>query len=282
MMKNNSNIAVKFEKVNFSYDRKVQVLRNTSFSIYENEYVCILGHNGCGKSTVSKILTGLLKPQSGDLILFGEKITSLNLRHLRNNVGIVFQNPDNQFIGLTAEDDIAFGLENRKVDPKKMKQIITQVAKVVKVDDLLSRESHLLSGGQKQRVAIASALAMNPNIIIFDESTSMLDPKAKQHLKELMVILKKYYGKTVISITHDMEEVINADRVIVMEKGSVVKTGKPSEVFTDREFLIKLKLDLPFTLLLSMALHDQNNKINPTLSYNELVDNIISVDKKWS
>jgi energy-coupling factor transport system ATP-binding protein len=269
-----NNKAVQLENIVFGYTDNEVNLDNVSVDIFENEYICVIGHNGSGKSTLSKVLTGLLKPRSGSIKLFNTPITKYNIKHLRDNIGIVFQNPDNQFIGLTAEDDIAFGLENRKVDPKMMKSIIDEVAVVVNIQHLLNKDAAKLSGGQKQRVAIASVLAINPKIIIFDESTSMLDPKAKAELKKLMVILKRNLNKTVISITHDMEEVVNADRVLIMNKGKVLKLGPPKEIFEDKEFLKNISLDIPFNLQLSKELSSTFPSIQPTLDLDNLIDQI--------
>jgi energy-coupling factor transport system ATP-binding protein len=266
--------AVEFQNVTFGYTSKVTNLDNVSFEIYENEYVCIVGHNGSGKSTLSKVLTGLLQPRSGTIKLFNQLINKNNIKHLRDNIGIVFQNPDNQFIGLTVEDDIAFGLENRKVDSARMRDIIVSAAKMVNVDNLLTFEANKLSGGQKQRVAIASVLAINPKVIIFDESTAMLDPKAKRELKNLMLVLKNQFNKTVVSITHDMEEVTSADRVIIMNGGKLLKSGNPKEVFEDREFLQTISLDVPFSLQLAKTLISQGVNIQPNLKTADLVEQI--------
>jgi energy-coupling factor transport system ATP-binding protein len=266
--------AVEFQNVTFGYTNKLTNLDDVSFDIYDNEYVCVVGHNGSGKSTLSKVLTGLLQPRSGTIKLFGQLISKTNIKHLRDNIGIVFQNPDNQFIGLTVEDDIAFGLENRKVDPVRMQNIIMSAAKMVNVENLLEFEATKLSGGQKQRVAIASVLAINPKVIIFDESTSMLDPKAKRELKNLMLVLKNKFNKTVISITHDMEEVTNADRVIIMNGGKLLKTGSPKEVFEDRNFLQTISLDVPFSLQLAKSLIGSGVNIQPSLKTSDLVEQI--------
>jgi energy-coupling factor transport system ATP-binding protein len=268
------NKVVEFSNITFGYTKDMMTLKNVSFDIFENEYVCIVGHNGSGKSTLSKVLTGLLQPKSGTIKIFNQAMTKQNVKHLRDNVGIVFQNPDNQFIGLTVEDDIAFGLENRKVNPDRMYDIILRAAHIVKVDHLLKLDAANLSGGQKQRVAIASVLAINPKIIIFDESTSMLDPKAKRELKELMVVLKEKFNKTIISITHDMEEVINADKVIIMNKGEVLKTGKPTDVFENEDFLRNVCLDIPFGLQLSKHLIENNIKITPSMSSNKVIEQL--------
>lgn len=268
----NKKTAIEFIDVNFSYVENQPILKNINFKIFENEYVCIIGHNGSGKSTISKILTALLKPQHGTIKLFDQEINTSNLKYLRNNIGIVFQNPDNQFVGLTARDDIAFGLENRKVPTHLMNDIIQNAAKTVEIEHLLHKEPLELSGGQKQRVAIASVLAINPNVMIFDESTSMLDPKGKLELKELMLDLKRQANKTIISITHDMEEVINADKVIVLEKGVVQMIDKPENVFVNKENLEKLKLDFPYTLNLSALLEDKKIIDKRTLDYGELIN----------
>jgi energy-coupling factor transport system ATP-binding protein len=265
---------VEFIDVTFGYKPGKNNIEKISLSIYENEYVCIIGHNGSGKSTLSKLLVGLLKPSNGVIKVFGEEINKQNIKRLHDRVGIVFQNPDNQFVGLTPEDDIAFGLENRKIDPAKMKNIILEAAKIVNIEEFLTLEASRLSGGQKQRVAIASVLALNPSIVIFDESTSMLDPKAKMLLKKLMVTLKDKYKKTVISITHDMEEVVNADRVIILKDGKLLETGSPREVFTNREFIKNINLEFPFILQLSLLLNNNHPQIPVTLDLDELVVNV--------
>ncbi|MDE5949808.1 MAG: energy-coupling factor transporter ATPase [Malacoplasma sp.] len=273
-MKDTTKKVFEIENVTFSYDLVNNVLDDISFDIYENEYVCIIGHNGSGKSTISKILVGLLKPSSGNIKIYGETVSYLNFQKLRNNVGIIFQNPDSQFIGLSARDDIAFGLENRKVNPSLMDNIIEQASEVVDVKDLLDKDSLSLSGGQKQRVAIASVLATNPKIIIFDESTSMLDPKGKSELKKVMVDLKNKSKKTVISITHDMDEVLNADRVIVLKKGKIIKSGKPENIFTDKKFLDNSSLDFPFILKLSKELNEKGINVDLTIVKEKLLESL--------
>ncbi len=270
---------ISFNNICFSYVEGTPVLNNVSFDIYPNEYVCIIGHNGSGKSTISKVLTGLLKPQSGFVHVLDNVISLETIKEIRNNIGIVFQNPDNQFVGLTAEDDIAFGLENRRYPREIMQPTIDIAAKIANITDLLKKEPSQLSGGQKQRVAIASVLAINPEIMLFDESTSMLDPKGKEELKQIILDLKQKAKKTIISITHDMEEVISADRVIVMEAGRVVANGKPSEIFTDHERMEALKLDFPYTLKLSYLLNDKFKEIPRTLNAQELIDKICLMKK---
>lgn len=276
-MQTTKSVAVHFDRISFGYDETL-VVKEVSFEIYQPEYVCIIGHNGSGKSTISKLLTGLLKPRSGTIYLYGHPVTKTNLKFLRDNVGIVFQNPDNQFIGITAEDDIAFGLENRKFPRNEMRAIVHNVAKQVGIEHILKVEPHKLSGGQKQRVAIASILAINPNVILFDESTSMLDPKGKIDIKQFMITLKNS-GKSIISVTHDMEEVINADRVFVMNHGHLVRVGKPEEIFQDEEFLREIRLDIPFTLSLGKELNKKNPFIEPTLNQPKLIRNILQCIK---
>ncbi|MEG1821212.1 MAG: energy-coupling factor transporter ATPase [Malacoplasma sp.] len=268
-MKN--SIAIKLDSISFSYEEGLEVLSNIAFEINDNEYVCIIGHNGSGKSTISKILMGLLKPTSGSIEVYGNKINHLNLTYLRKNIGIIFQNPDSQFIGLTPEDDIAFGLENLKINREEIGTIIRNVSNVIDIKDFLNVEANMLSGGQKQKVAIASILAMNPRIIIFDESTSMLDPKSKKELKDIFLDLKTKSKKTIISITHDMDEVLLCDKVIVLDKGKLVKIGPPSDVFKDLEFLKKISLDFPFILKLSWLLKEKNKKINLSLDNQSLI-----------
>lgn len=276
-MQTTKSVAVRFDRISFGYDETL-VVKEVSFEIYQPEYVCIIGHNGSGKSTISKLLTGLLKPRSGIIYLYGHPVTKTNLKFLRDNVGIIFQNPDNQFIGITAEDDIAFGLENRKFPRNEMRAIVHNVAKQVGIEHILKVEPHKLSGGQKQRVAIASILAINPNVILFDESTSMLDPKGKIDIKQFMITLKNS-GKSIISVTHDMEEVINADRVFVMNHGHLVRVGKPEEIFQDEEFLREIRLDIPFTLSLGKELNKKNPLIEPTLNQPKLIRNILQCIK---
>lgn len=272
-------IAVRFSNVVFGYDSNhiEPTVKNINFEIYDGEYICVVGHNGSGKSTISKILVGLLKPWSGEVTVFNTVLSRMTLKAIRNKVGIVFQNPDNQFIGITAEDDIAFGLENHKINSTYMHDIIQTASSIVNVQNLLKFNASKLSGGQKQRIAIASTLAMNPDIIIFDESTSMLDPKAKIELKNLILLLKNKYHKTIISITHDMEELTLCDRALVIKQGEVLKIGKPNYIFEDPQFLKENKLALPFDLELSKLLNEKNDKIDITIDENKLIEKINSL-----
>ncbi len=269
--------AVQFKDVVFGYDRTnpTPTVKGVSFILPAGKYICVVGGNGSGKSTISKLLAGLLKPWSGSIYVFGIQQTKYNIKQIRNNIGIVFQNPDNQFIGLTTEDDIAFGLENHKINSTKMFNIIENAASIVNVKHLLGFNASRLSGGQKQRVAIASVLALNPKIIIFDESTSMLDPTAKKEMMDLMVLLREKYHKTIISITHNMEEILKADYVLVIKNGEVQKFDTPFNIFENEAFLANNNLNLPFNLELSKQLKALDGNINLTLNEEKLIEQII-------
>ncbi|MDR0341445.1 MAG: ATP-binding cassette domain-containing protein [Mycoplasmataceae bacterium] len=275
-MENLSRKVVEFRNVNFGYTKKICNIKNVSFDIYENEFVCIIGHNGSGKSTISKLLTAILKPWNGIIKIYGNLID----KSTKNHVGIIFQNPDNQFVGLTTLDDIAFGLENKQTLPSDIGKIIKRISKMLNIEDLLDKEPINLSSGQKQKVAIASILAIEPDIFIFDESTSMLDPISKIEIRNLMLELKNKYKKTVISITHNMDEVVTADKVFVMEGGCLVKTGVPKDIFSNYEELVKLKLDLPFYTQISLHLSESKTNPNLIFSKEELFEVIKNYGKK--
>ncbi len=235
------------KNLSFSYEKDTPVLDSVSFSIEEGEYVCLLGHNGSGKSTLAKIIMGLLPNFEGDVSLFSLPLNRDNLAAIRSREGIVFQNPDNQFVGSTVEDDIAFGLENRAVSPEIMKDVVAKVANDVGMGDFLNHEPEKLSGGQKQRVAIAGILAIKPDFIIFDEATAMLDPKGKKEVNAVVeAVRKEKPGIALLSITHDVEEAYGCDRVIVLNDGKIAADGDPRKVFADAELLSKTKLRTPF------------------------------------
>jgi len=270
-----NDIALKIEDLFFKYkDDYPFALEDVNFQVKHGEYVTIIGHNGSGKSTLSKVIIGVMKPTKGYVTIYGNRVTSSNLAVVRKFMGIVFQNPDNQFIGSTVKDDIAFGLENRRVDPSEMEAIIKKAATKVNMDAFLDYEPLMLSGGQKQRVAIASALALSPDIIIFDEATSMLDPKGKTEVKNIMVELKNTRKKTIFSITHDMDEILNADKVIVMNKAKLVKFGTPKEILSDKDFLRSIHLDIPFVAQVEEALGEVGIKIKPSDNLEELAERI--------
>lgn len=253
---------VEAKNITYSYDEKSEVLHDISFSIDSGTYVALIGHNGSGKSTLAKVLTGLLTNYKGELSIFGIPVTPKSLTHIRARLGIVFQNPDNQFVGSSVRDDIAFGLENRQVKHEDMESIINQYAHEVGMEDYLDSAPENLSGGQKQRVAIAGVLAMKPDLIIYDEATSMLDPKGKKEILELTRKMKQENPSlTIISITHDIEEAATADSVLVLNEGSLVLEGTPKEVFAHEEELSKIHLASPFYNQLVSALKKQGVSI---------------------
>ncbi len=252
---------IEVKNLNFSYTENVKVIDDISFNIEEGSYVTIIGHNGSGKSTLARLLMGLLEAKSGDIYIDGLKLNEENIYDIRKKMGIVFQNPDNQFIGSTVRDDIAFGLENRQVKSEDMEEIIVKYAGIVGLDEYLDKEPTALSGGQKQRVAIAGVLAMHPDIIIFDEATSMLDPKGKSDIKTLMHKIHEEKKYTIISITHDIEEVLQASDCIVLNKGKVFMHDIPSEVFKHAKELRKIDLDIPFNLKVKEAFEKEGIKL---------------------
>ena len=266
------------KNLDFSYDEQTHAVKNVSFSIEKGSYTTIIGHNGSGKSTIAKLMIGLLEKNSGEIIVDGLPLTLENLQEIRNKVGIVFQNPDNQFIGSTVRDDIAFGLENHCVEPEKMDEIINEFAKKVNMVEFLDSEPTKLSGGQKQRVAIAGVLAMAPEIMIFDESTSMLDPQGKNEINEVIRELHAKTKMTLVSITHDIEEVTKSDFVIVMNNGQIVMSGKPDEIMMREKELLKSNLDLPFSLKIIKELEKNKIKLNKSVTLEGLVDELCQLN----
>lgn len=233
---------IEVRDLHFRYNSEDRALKGVSLDIEKGEFVCILGHNGSGKSTLAKLLVGLLEPRKGTISIDGTILNEDSVDELRKKIGIVFQNPDNQFVGITVKDDIAFGLENRQVEREEMIRLIDEYSTKVNMHDFLDRNPESLSGGEKQRVAIAGILAMNPEIIIFDEATSMLDPRGVKEVMDVINNLKS--KKTIISITHNLQEAIKADKVIVMNDGVIVLEGKPEEVFTHFDEIKNSKLDI--------------------------------------
>lgn len=266
---------IEIKDISFSYNDECLVLENFSLNIKKGKYSVIIGHNGSGKSTLAKLIIGLLEAESGSIFIDGLELNEKNLSLIREKVGIVFQNPDNQFIGSTVEDDIAFGLENHCVPHEDMKKIILDYAEKVNMTKFLEKEPSQLSGGQKQRVAIAGVLAMKPQILILDEATSMLDPKGKREIKELIKKMRDVIpGLTIISITHDIDEAISSDEVIVMNKGKVFKVGSPQEIFENEKELLDISLDLPFAYKLYHELNKQNIKISKHLDTEGMVNEL--------
>lgn len=265
--------ALEIKNLIFSYDKEKNVVNDISFNVERGQYVAIIGHNGSGKSTLAKLILGLLEAKSGSIEVFGEKLDEKNIASIRQKLGIVFQNPDNQFIGSTVRDDIAFGLENRQVKHDDMEGIITTYAKKVNMLEFLDKEPSNLSGGQKQRVAIAGVLAMEPNIVIFDEATAMLDPKGKREIRQIITDMKKEHPElTILSITHDIEEAYLSDEVIVLNEGQIVLQGTPNEVFAKADILKSIRLDLPFIHKMKTALAKEDIYLDDVITFEGLVD----------
>ena len=271
---------IKVENLCFEYEPGLKTIHSISFQIKKGEYVAILGHNGSGKSTIAKLLIGLLEKKSGNIIIDHKELNLENLYKIREKIGIVFQNPDNQFIGATVRDDIAFGLENICIPREKMDELIERYAKRVRMDQFLDHEPTKLSGGQKQRVAIAGILAMSPSIIILDESTSMLDPRGRKEINELIRELKEDKEMTIISITHDIEEAKNADRILLLNKGEIVGDDQPETLLMNEKLLLDLHLDTPFALKVSRKLKAQGIQINETLNVEELEKQLCQLHAK--
>lgn len=265
---------IKVENLCFSYEENNEVLKEVSFEIEKGSYTTIVGHNGSGKSTLAKLLMGLLKANKGSILINDIILNEESVYQVREHLGVVFQNPDNQFIGATVADDIAFGLENKMTPTQDMQQIIETYADKVEMLPYLLSEPTKLSGGQKQRVAIAGVLAMDLNIIIFDEATSMLDPKGKEDIKRLINELHENTQITIISITHDMEEISNSDHVIVLSEGSVLNSGNPLDVLYENEFIKEAKLDLPFALKLQKALKEVGIEVEENMKLEGVVNSL--------
>ena len=268
------------DKLTFSYDEKTDAVHEVSFSIEKGQYCTIVGHNGSGKSTVAKLLTGLLEKKSGSIVIDGLELNIENLRKIRNKIGIVFQNPDNQFIGSTVRDDIAFGLENHCVEQVEMDPIIEEFSNRVGMHDYLNSEPTRLSGGQKQRVSIAGVLAMHPDIIIFDEATSMLDPQGKDEIKKVIMDLHKERNLTILSITHDIDEVTTSDYVLVMDEGQIILKGTPEEVFKKEDKLKETQFDLPYSMKLAKELDKLGVHIKDRMTMEGMVDELCQLHLK--
>lgn len=251
------NIKFKYQENQESY-----TLDDVSFHVKQGEWLSIIGHNGSGKSTTVRLLNGLLAPESGTIHIDGDLLSENNVWDIRQKIGMVFQNPDNQFVGATVEDDVAFGLENKGVSHQEMVERVDQALQLVGMSEFKTREPARLSGGQKQRVAIAGAIAMRPMIIVLDESTSMLDPKGRLELIKTIKAIREDYQLTVVSITHDLDEVALSDRVLVMKNGQVESSSTPRELFARGDQLLNLGLDIPFTSNLIKTLKEDGFTIS--------------------
>lgn len=247
---------IEMKDLTFRYQEEDQTpaLNKVSLNINQGEWIAIIGHNGSGKSTLAKTINGLLLPESGSIKVNGQEINEKTIWEVRRNVGMVFQNPDNQFVGSTVEDDVAFGLENQGVPREEMLVRVRESLEQVRMAEFMRKEPSRLSGGQKQRVAIAGIVALRPNVIILDEATSMLDPEGRLEVIATVKKIKEENNLTVLSITHDIDEAANANRIFVMKKGELIQEGTPEEIFSQGEKLIELGLDLPFPERLKSAL----------------------------
>ncbi|HEL2002687.1 TPA: energy-coupling factor transporter ATPase [Streptococcus suis] len=255
-------IEVKNLKYKYNQEDEQYTLNDVSFHVKQGEWLSIIGHNGSGKSTTVRLIDGLLEAESGDIYIDGDALTVDNVWDKRRLIGMVFQNPDNQFVGATVEDDVAFGLENQGIPLEEMRSRVDGALELVGMTDFKTREPARLSGGQKQRVAIAGVVALRPKIIILDEATSMLDPEGRLDLIKIVREIKERHGMTVISITHDLDEVALSDRVIVMKNGQVESISTPNELFM-REDLVDLDLDRPFTTELASSLRQTGLDLPP-------------------
>ena len=242
------NLSFRYKESQEYYD-----VKDITFHVKRGEWLSIVGHNGSGKSTTVRLIDGLLEAESGEIVIDGQRLTEENVWNIRRQIGMVFQNPDNQFVGATVEDDVAFGLENQGLSRQEMKKRVEEALALVGMLEFKKREPARLSGGQKQRVAIAGVVALRPAILILDEATSMLDPEGRRELIETVKGIRKDYDMTVISITHDLEEVAMSDRVLVMKKGEIESTSSPRELFS-RNDLDQIGLDDPFANQLKNSL----------------------------
>ena len=250
-------IEIKNLKFKYKQDQTSYTLNDVSFHVKHGEWLSIVGHNGSGKSTTARLIGGLLVADSGQIIVDGQELTEETVWDIRDKIGMVFQNPDNQFVGATVEDDVAFGLENKGLPYKEMVSRVQEALSFVGMMDFKDREPARLSGGQKQRVAIAGIIAMRPSILILDEATSMLDPEGRQELIQSIEDIRQQYGMTVLSITHDLDEVAMSNRVLVLKQGKVESISSPRELFSRGSELVDLGLDIPFSALLTQKLKNQ-------------------------
>ncbi|KEY62361.1 energy-coupling factor ABC transporter ATP-binding protein [Lactococcus cremoris] len=269
------NKILEVENLVFKYEKESDVnqLNGVSFSITKGEWVSIIGQNGSGKSTTARLIDGLFEEFEGIVKIDGERLTAENVWNLRRKIGMVFQNPDNQFVGATVEDDVAFGMENQGIPREEMIKRVGEALLAVNMLDFKTREPARLSGGQKQRVAVAGIIALRPEIIILDESTSMLDPTGRSEIMRVIHEIKDKYHLTVLSITHDLDEAASSDRILVMRAGEIIKEAAPSELFATSEDMVEIGLDVPFSSNLMKDLRTNGFDLpEKYLSEDELVE----------
>jgi energy-coupling factor transport system ATP-binding protein len=273
------DIMIKMDKVTYEYksyieDKMVAAVKDVSLEVEKGEFLVVLGHNGSGKSTLAKMMNGLLIPTSGEVLVMGMNTRDdESIWDIRQKAGIVFQNPDNQIVATIVEEDVAFGPENQGVPPAEIRKRVDNALEIVEMSAYKKHAPHLLSGGQKQRVAIAGILAMNPDCIILDEPTSMLDPIGRIEVMNTIKRLNKEEGKTIILITHYMDEAVQGDRIMVMNQGKVVMEGSPREIFSEVEKVKMLGLDVPQVTELAHELRQEGIDIRAdVLSVEELLN----------
>ena len=257
---------ISVDHLTYQYDEnQAPALTDVSFTVHAGEWLAIVGHNGSGKSTLAKSLDGLLPCTQGSVTVGGITLTPETVWQVREQIGMIFQNPDNQFVGATVEDDVAFGLENRQISRDEMVPRVQAALAQVGMTSFAQREPSSLSGGQKQRVALAGIVAIAPKILILDEATSMLDPQGRIEMLAIVRQLRQQQNLTVISITHDIDEAASADRVLVIDDGRLVDEAVPSQIFERGTQLVEMGLDLPFTEKLKAALRQRG--ITPPTTY---------------
>nr|WP_289038543.1 energy-coupling factor ABC transporter ATP-binding protein [uncultured Allobacillus sp.] len=273
---------IEFNKVSYSYDKdRGNAVDELSLSIEQNEWIALIGHNGSGKSTVAKLMNGLLLPTDGNISVGGLPLSEDTYWEIRKKVGMVFQNPENQFVGTTVMDDVAFGLENLGVPREEMVKRVASALKEVDMYAFKDQAPNRLSGGQKQRVAIAGILAIMPEVIIFDEASTMLDPNGKKELLETIKGLRKTKEMTIVYITHDLSEAAYADRIIVMNEGKQWMSGKPREVFQYRDELSEIGLEIPLISSIYSGMNKHGVKLEKEpLHMKELVDQLWKLSSK--
>jgi len=273
---------VEFRNVSFKYQEgQPWVLKDCSFEVYENEWLAIIGHNGSGKSTIAKLMNGLLFPQEGKIIVNGQPITAETVWDIRKDIGMVFQNPDNQFVGTTVQDDIAFGMENRGIPREIMLKRIEDTLAIVNMSDYRLTEPYRLSGGQKQRIAIAGVLAIEPKLMVLDEATAMLDPRGRREIMQTITHIKTKQSLSLITITHDLNEITHAERVIVMNEGQIWTEATPREIFSKKDDLRSIGLDVPFVSMLADELKKAGVETTcEPLNHEELLEDLWTLHSK--
>ena len=278
-----SDTFIKFDNVSFAYDAEeeqpIRAVNDFSLTVPEGQFLAILGHNGCGKSTVAKLVNGILVPTKGKVTVAGMDTADEDKTvDIRRNVGMVFQNPDNQIVATIVEDDVAFGPENLGVEPAEIRKAVDAALKAVGMYEFRKREPHRLSGGQKQRVAIAGVIAMNTKCIVMDEPTAMLDPQGRKEVIDTVMKLNKEFGITVILITHFMDEAVKADRVVVMDDGCIALDSTPKQVFRNVEKIKALGLDVPQATELIYRLRKMGMKLpDDILDENECAEAVLKL-----